>query len=81
MPDKLEKFRRKLDTKRRATLDDILSRIGSGDFAFLDMKKLEGSSHRYRIRKSGIRIQFSLDKNGKATEIDVDWRNEGTYSS
>ena len=80
MPDKLERFRRKLDAKRRAVLDDILIRIDCGDFVFLGVKKLEGSSNRDRIRKGDIRIQFSLDKNRKAIEIDVNWRNEGTYS-
>lgn len=79
MPDKLEKFRRKLDAKRRAVLDDILARIDCGDFALLGVKKLEGSSNRYRIRNGDIRIQFSLDKNRKATGIDVNWRNESTY--
>lgn len=79
MPSKIEKFLRKLDAKRRAVLAEVLDRIIRGDFAFLDMKKLEGSSNRYRIRKSGIRIQFSLDEQRHATEIEVDWRNGGTY--
>ena len=79
MPSKVEKFLRKLDAKRRAVLAEILNRIIRGDFAFLDMKKLEGSSDRYRIRKIGIRIQFSLDEQRRAAEIEVDWRNEGTY--
>lgn len=79
MPSKVEKFLRKLDTKHHVIIAGILERILRGDFAFLDMKKLEGSSNRYRIRKSGIRIQFSLDRQRRATEIEVDWRNEGTY--
>lgn len=79
MPSKVEKFLGKLDVKRRAVLVDIFDRITRGDFAFLDMKKLEGSSNQYRIRKGDIRIQFDLDKSGRATNIEVDWRNEGTY--
>lgn len=79
MPDKIEKFRRKLDAKRRATLDDVLARIAVGDFSSLDVTKLKGTVNRYRVRKGNIRIQCSLDKMGRAIGIDVDWRNEGTY--
>ncbi|GEM_PF-3400860 len=79
MPDKLEKFRRKLDAKRRAVLDDILARIAAGDFASLDVTKLQGEVNRYRVRTGTIRIQFSLDVHRCAIEIDVDFRGENTY--
>lgn len=79
MPSKVEKFLKKLDAKHSVVIARILDRILRGDFEFLDMKKLEGSLNQYRIRKGNIRIQFSLDKNGNAIEIAVDWRNEGTY--
>ena len=79
MPDKIEKFRRKLDARRRAVLDDILARIAVGDFASLDITKLQGEVDRYRVRKGNIRLQFSLDENRRAIEIDLDFRGEGTY--
>ena len=79
MPDKIEKFRRKLDVKRRAILDEILARIDQGNFIGLDMKKLGGSENRYRIRKGDIRIKFSLNKSGKAIDLEIEWRNDTTY--
>ena len=78
-PDKLEKFRRKLDAKRRAMLDEVLGQIAIGDLAGLDVKKLEGKLSRYRIRKGNIRIQFSLGSDRRATDIDVDWKDDATY--
>lgn len=79
MPDRIEKFRRKLDTKRRAVLDEILLRIERGDFVFLDVTKLQGEMNRYRVRKGNIRIQFSLDERRRAIAIDLDFRGEDTY--
>lgn len=79
MPDRIEKFRRKLDAKRRAVLDEILLRIERGDFAFLDVTKLQGETNRYRVRKGNIRIQFSLDERRRAIAIDLDFRGEDTY--
>lgn len=79
MPDRIEKFRRKLDAKRRSVLDEILLRIERGDFAFLDITKLQGEMNRYRVRKGNIRIQFSLDERRRAIAIDLDFRGEDTY--
>lgn len=79
MPDRIEKFRRKLDAKRRAVLDEILLRIERGDFVFLDVTKLQGEMNRYRVRKGNIRIQFSLDEHRRAIAIDLDFRGEDTY--
>ena len=80
MPDKIQKFLQKLDAKRRIVILELLGCITAGDFASLPMKKLEGTSNRYRIRKGDIRIQFSLDEKRKAVEIEIDWRNDTTYT-
>lgn len=79
MPDKIEKFRRKLDVKRRAVLDEVLARLDRGDFFGLDIKKLDGAENRYRIRKGDIRVKFSLNENKKVVEVEVEWRNDTTY--
>lgn len=79
MPDKIEKFRRKLDAKRRAVLDNILARIKAGDFIDTDMKKLEGKNNRFRIRKGNIRVKFSLNEVRKAVGIEIEWRDDTTY--
>ncbi len=79
MPSKVEKFLRKLDYNARAELDAILSRITTGDFIGLDIKKLGGVDNRYRIRKGAIRIQFSLDEKRCAVNLDIQWRSDTTY--
>ncbi|MEK7170017.1 MAG: hypothetical protein AAB767_01885 [Patescibacteria group bacterium] len=60
-------------------LDEVLGQIAIGDLAGLDVKKLEGKLSRYRIRKGNIRIQFSLGSDRRATDIDVDWKDDATY--
>ena len=79
MPDKIEKFRRKLDARRRAALDDILARLDQSAFVGMDMKKLRGLENRYRIRKGDIRIKFSLNNQRKAVDLEIEWRNDTTY--
>lgn len=81
MPKKVEKFLRKLGNKGRAELELLLARITAGDFASLDVKKLGGFESRYRIRKGSIRIQFSLDGNRSAVDIEVGWKDDHTYNS
>lgn len=80
MPNKIEKFLRTLDSNRRAIIDALLQRISRGNFVGLDIKKLQGSSNRYRIRKGDIRIKFTLNEKGKATEIEISRRNDTTYN-
>jgi len=79
MTSKLEKFRRKLDQKSRATLDETLKKLGCGDFFGLDLKKLEAEDNRYRIRRGRLRIKFSINKDRKVYNIEVDWRDDNTY--
>ena len=81
MPDKIQKFLRKLDAKRRAIIVELLTQVTTGNFAELNVIKLEGKENRYRLLKGNIRIIFSLDEKQKAVEIEIDWRNDNTYNS
>lgn len=79
MTSKIEKFLRKLNSRRRKILGGTLLRMTRGNFEGLHVKKLEGFANRYRVRKGDIRIKYSLDKNNKAAEIEIEWRGDTTY--
>ncbi len=80
MPDKIEKFLRKLDSRRLALVTEVLARIQSGDFVGMNVKKLGGFQNRFRIRKGDIRIKFSLDDKNRAMQIEIQWRSDTTYN-
>ncbi|TSC84603.1 MAG: hypothetical protein G01um101417_134 [Parcubacteria group bacterium Gr01-1014_17] len=79
MPNKVEKFLRKLGRNGRVELDAVVSRITAGDFTDLDIKKLGGFDNKYRIRKGAVRIQFSLNEKKCAVNLDIQWRSDTTY--
>ena len=76
--DKLNKFFSKLDNTKRIFLLELTSRIKSGDLQGLNIKKLEGHSSTYRLKKGDFRIIYY--KNDSGIEIvSVTRRSEKTY--
>jgi mRNA-degrading endonuclease RelE of RelBE toxin-antitoxin system len=76
--DRIEKFLAKLDPKYRAEAKELIARIVLGDFAHLDVKKLEGSDERYRVRVGRLRIQFTRSPQGTRL-LSIGWRDSQTY--
>jgi mRNA interferase RelE/StbE len=76
--NKLDKFLYKLDKKTRAIIGRAIILIVSGDFLMFDIKKLKGSSNRYRVRIGKIRIIFEQTKNGNKIR-DIAYRDDNTY--
>ncbi len=62
MVDKITKALRKLDTKERRALRQIIRRIKSGELGALEVKKLKGRVNIYRARKGSLRVIFKTDK-------------------
>lgn len=56
--DRISKFLRKLSSKERETVEQIISRVLAHNFSHLDVKKLKGEDNIFRIRKGNIRIKF-----------------------
>ncbi|MDP3956324.1 MAG: hypothetical protein Q8Q18_03730 [bacterium] len=81
MPDKIEKFLRKLNHRHAVIIREILGRVESGQLDGLDIKKLVGQQNRFRVRKGDVRIKFSLNRDGKAIGIEIQWRTDNTYSN
>ena len=58
MTDRIEKALRRLSTRERALLEEIMRRVSRGDFSGLKLKKLAGRDDIFRVRKGVMRIIF-----------------------
>ena len=76
--DDVGKSLRKLTTKERNQVRDILVKLRTDDFRGLDLKKLKGTENIFRARKGALRIIYH--KNGdKLFILAIERRSESTY--
>lgn len=78
--DKIEKELSKLSSKEKENLKLILSKIKSGDFFGLDVKKLKGSNNLFRVRKGNMRIIY-LKSEKNIILLKLEKRNDHTYKN
>lgn len=79
MVDRIQKFLDRLSLGDRKKYDEILDRILKGDLQNLDVKKLQGMDHAYRVRKGEVRIIFVRKPSEDIQIISIEYRSEGTY--
>ena len=78
--DKIEKALRKLSSKDRERIKQIILLVQRGNVVSLDIKKLKGRKDIFRIRKGDMRIIFRwLD--GKLFILAIERRSEKTYNN
>lgn len=76
--NKIQKFLNKLDDQKRDFVLELMRKIKSNNLRGLNVKKLEGNTLIYRLKKGDFLIIF--EKNGKDTIIIlVIRRSEKTY--
>ena len=71
--NKLQKFLKLLDAKRKKNLVEVLGLIAILNLGQLDVKKMKGQKNTYRVRIGGIRIVF-VKENGKGVPIAINTR-------
>ena len=77
--DAIEKALKKLTTKDRERVKELLEKLAAGRLYGLDIKKLQGRDDIFRIRKGDIRIVYR--KVGSAVSVLlIERRSEKTYS-
>lgn len=76
--DSIEKALKKLTLKQRGELSDLLVQIQAGQLENLDVKKLIGKKHIYRVRKGDLRIIFERLKD-KIQILALEHRSTTTY--
>ncbi len=79
MVDKVEKLLRKLVSKQRDRVLEVIDRIIVGDLLGLDVKKLQDVDDKYRVRIGDFRIIFRKVSETQSKIISVDRRSESTY--
>jgi mRNA-degrading endonuclease RelE of RelBE toxin-antitoxin system len=77
--DLIQKFLKRLDAKRQASVRPVLDKIYTRDFAGLDIKKLKGYQNTFRVRKGKLRILFSIENDDSIKMISIEFRNDNTY--
>ena len=78
--DKLDKELKKLSEKERVLVKEILSKIKTGNFYGLDIKKLKGYENIYRARKGKIRIIYHMRKE-EVFILSIERRADNTYKN
>lgn len=69
------KFLDKINTKRKAIIQDKITSLKDFPNVNMDIKKMKGMDDVFRIRAGKIRILFDVDKNDFAiTIIKIDFR-------
>ncbi len=76
--NRIEKFLNKLSKKERAEVKGLISKIYSGNYKNLDIKKLKGPLNLFRVRKGNIRVIFSAGDDTRILSISK--RNDTTYN-
>ena len=78
--DKIKKLLKKVNKKEKELLRDAMRSIYAKEFSLLNMKKIEGYRHYYRVRKSEFRLIFFM-KDNEVRMISVDRKDDNTYKS
>ena len=80
MVDRVNKVLRKMSAKERKHILDILEQIKAGRISSLDLKKMQGVEHTYRVRKGAFRIIFQMKNRDTIRIIDLERRTDTTYN-
>lgn len=78
MTDRIQKVLRKLLPKEQKVLEELLSLIVQRKIQGLDLKKLRGNEHIFRVRKGTMRIIFRNIKD-QVEILAVERRNDTIY--
>ena len=79
--DNLQKALAKLDHRYSIIAEELVDRAIRQDLDGLNVKKLRGYIDTYRIRKSRVRVVYSINKNKKVSIIKIDLKDDRTYEN
>ena len=75
MPDKIQKFIKSLDKKKKSRLKELLLEIKNNPFSVSGVKKLKGlRGDVYRVRLGKIRIIYEIGEGNDVEIVDIDYR-------
>jgi mRNA-degrading endonuclease RelE of RelBE toxin-antitoxin system len=78
--DAIAKALKKLNTRERGWVRELLEKLATGKTQGLDIKKLQGRDDIFRAKKGDIRIVYRKAAGGISVLL-IERRSEKTYSS
>ncbi len=75
----LQKAVAKLTAKEKKLVTETIEKITKHSFEGLDVQKLKGTDHTFRVRKGDFRILYYLKDNNEPMIIAIERRSEKTY--
>lgn len=76
--DKIEKTLRKLNAGEKSRIKRVLTKLSTGEFKDLNIKKLKGREDIFRVKSGNIRIIYRF-QGGNIFILSIDRRRENTY--
>ncbi len=76
----ISKFIRSIPTREQIRIEEVISKIKSGDISGLDIKKLRGYSDMFRVRIGNYRIICRHNEQYGFIVVKVTRRNDTTYN-
>lgn len=76
--DKVDKALRKLTSKEKGRIKNIIKALQSGHFANLDIKKLKEREDIFRVRRGNLRIIYQIRDN-HVFILKLGYKKEDTY--
>ena len=78
MPDRIDKFLRKLTAREREVVKNVLGQLLNWQTQNLDIRKLRGRDDIFRVRKGNIRIIYRVNEKEIVVLI-IERRSDNTY--
>jgi len=76
--DKIDKALRKLSSKEKEQIKNIIKALRLERFDNLDIKKLKGTEDIFRVRKGDLRVIYQV-RDGQIFVLKLGYRKEDTY--
>ncbi len=77
--DEFDRLLKKFSEKEKLVIKDILQQLKTGRRLGLHIEKLSGYANLFRVKKSRIRIVYTIDERNKINIIRIERRSEKTY--
>jgi mRNA-degrading endonuclease RelE of RelBE toxin-antitoxin system len=77
--NKIQKFINRLSKDRKSIIAEVVSKVVSGEFETLDVKKLKGRTNLFRVRVGRFRIFYKKHLGGYEI-VDITNRDDNTYN-
>ncbi len=80
MVTRIQKVLKRMSRRDFLDVQETIEQVLSWDLEGLDVKKLQGKTEEYRVRRGSYRIIFTRRSDGEVKILEVERRDESTYT-